>query len=44
VAATCRLVEKCGAVPVGVAVLMDLSFLAGREAIDGLPVTSLMTV
>jgi adenine phosphoribosyltransferase len=44
VAATRRLVEGCGAVPVGVAVLMDLSFLPGREAIGDLPLTSLMTV
>jgi adenine phosphoribosyltransferase len=44
VAATCKLVEKCGAVPVGVAVLMDLSFLPGRAAIGELPLTSLMTV
>ena len=44
VAATRRLVEKCGAVPHGVAVLMDLSFLPGREAIGDLSLTSLMTV
>ena len=44
VAATRRLVEKCGAVPHGVAVLMDLSFLPGRAAIGDLPLTSLMTV
>jgi len=44
IAATRRLVEHCGAVPVGVAVLMDLSFLPGREAIGDLPLTSLMTV
>jgi adenine phosphoribosyltransferase len=44
VAATRRLVEKCGAVAHGVAVLMDLSFLPGREAIGDLPLTSLMTV
>ncbi len=44
VAATRRLVETCGAVPHGVAVLMDLSFLPGREAIGDLPLTSLMTV
>ena len=30
--------------PHGVAVLMDLSFLPGREAIGDLPLTSLMTV
>ncbi|WP_151082033.1 adenine phosphoribosyltransferase [Nocardioides cynanchi] len=44
VAATRRLVEECGAVAVGVAVLMDLSFLPGREAIGDLPLTSLLTV
>jgi adenine phosphoribosyltransferase len=44
VAATRRLVEKSGAVAVAVAVLMDLSFLLGREAIGDLPLTSLMTV
>jgi adenine phosphoribosyltransferase len=44
VAATRRLVEQCGAEPVGVAVLMDLSFLPGRETIGDLPLTTLMTV
>jgi adenine phosphoribosyltransferase len=44
VAATRRLVEACGAVPVGVAVLMDLSFLPGRETIGDLPLKSLLTV
>jgi adenine phosphoribosyltransferase len=44
VAATRRLVEQCGAVPVAVAVMMDLSFLPGREAVADLPLTSLMTV
>ena len=44
VAATRRLVEACAAVPVGVAVLMDLSFLPGREAIGDLPLLSLLTV
>jgi adenine phosphoribosyltransferase len=44
VAATRRLIERCGAVAHGVAVLMDLSFLPGREAIGDLPLTSLMTV
>jgi adenine phosphoribosyltransferase len=44
VAATRRLVDRCSAVAVGVAVLMDLSFLPGREAIGDLPLTSLMTV
>ena len=44
VAATRRLVERSGAVAHAVAVLMDLSFLPGREAIGDLPLTSLMTV
>jgi adenine phosphoribosyltransferase len=44
VAATRRLVERCGAVAHGVAVLMDLSFLPGRAAIGDLPLTSLITV
>jgi adenine phosphoribosyltransferase len=44
IAATARLVERCGAHVHGVAVLMDLSFLPGREAIGDLPLTSLMTV
>ena len=44
VAATRRLVERSGAVATGVAVLMDLSFLPGRETIGDLPLTTLMTV
>jgi adenine phosphoribosyltransferase len=44
VAATARLVERCGAHVHGVAVLMDLGFLGGRQAIGDLPLTSLMTV
>jgi adenine phosphoribosyltransferase len=44
VAATRRLVERAGAVAHAVAVLMDLSFLPGREAIGDLSLTSLMTV
>ena len=44
VAATRRLVERCGAVAHGVAVLMDLSFLPGRQTIGDLPLTSLWTV
>lgn len=42
--ATQQLVEKCGGVCVGVAVLMELGFLPGRATIGDLPVTSLMTV
>lgn len=44
VAATRRLLEHSGAVAHGVAVLMDLSFLPGRETIGDLPLTTLMTV
>ena len=44
VAATRRLIEHAGAVAHAVAVLMDLSFLPGREAIGALPLTTLMTV
>jgi adenine phosphoribosyltransferase len=43
-AATRTLVERSGAVPHAVAVLMDLSFLPGRAAVGDLPLTSLMTV
>ena len=44
VAATVRLVDKAGAVAVGASVLMDLSFLPGRDAIGDLALTSLLTV
>jgi adenine phosphoribosyltransferase len=44
VAATRRLVEASGAVATAVSVLMDLSFLPGRETIGDLPLTTLMTV
>jgi adenine phosphoribosyltransferase len=44
VAATRKLVEQAGAEAHGVAVLMDLSFLPGRETIGDLPITSLRTV
>ncbi len=43
-AATRELIERCGGVVVGAAVLIDLSFLPGRETIGDLPLTSLMTV
>lgn len=43
-AASRRLVERCGAVVHAVAVLMDLSFLSGRETLGDLPLTTLMTV
>jgi len=41
VAATRRLVESCGGVVVGVAVLMELTFLPGRDAIGDLDLTAL---
>jgi adenine phosphoribosyltransferase len=44
VAATARLVEECGGVVHGVAVLMELSFLGGRDTIGAIPLTSLRTV
>jgi adenine phosphoribosyltransferase len=44
VKATQQLVEQCGGVAVGVAVLMELSFLPGRETVGALPVTSIATV
>ena len=44
VAATRELVERCGGTVTGVAVLMELSFLAGREAIGDLPLTTLLTI
>jgi adenine phosphoribosyltransferase len=44
VAATRRLVESCGGVAVGVAVLMELGFLSGLETIGDLPLLSLLTI
>jgi len=44
IAATRELIGLCGGVTVAAAVLMELSFLPGRETIGDLPVTSLMTV
>ena len=44
VAATRELVERCGGTVVGVAVLMELSFLPGRDALGDLPLTALLTV
>ncbi len=43
-AATCDLVTSCGGVVVGIAVLMELSFLPWREAVGAVPVTALMSV
>lgn len=42
--ATRRLVEECGAQVHGFAVLMELSFLAGRGAVGDLPLHALKTV
>ena len=42
--ATASLVRRAGAHVVGVAVLMELSFLNGREAIPGLELRSLLVV
>jgi adenine phosphoribosyltransferase len=44
VVATRRLVESCGGEAVGVAVLMELSFLAGRAAIGDLPLHVLQSI
>lgn len=44
VKATQQLVEECGGVAVGVAVLMELSFLPGRATIGDLPLTALSAV
>ena len=42
--ATRQLVELCGGTVHAFAVLMELSFLHGRDAIDGMPLHSLQTV
>jgi adenine phosphoribosyltransferase len=44
VAATRQLVESCGGEAVGVAVLMELSFLPGRATIGDLPLHTLLTI
>jgi adenine phosphoribosyltransferase len=44
VAATRELVESCGGSVAGVAVLLELSFLPGRETVGDLPLHSLHTV
>jgi adenine phosphoribosyltransferase len=44
VAATRQLVEACGASVAAVAVLMELSFLPGRETIGDLPLHTLTTI
>jgi adenine phosphoribosyltransferase len=40
-AATRTLVESCGGIVEGLAVLLELTFLPGRDAVTGLPVTAL---
>ncbi|WP_372727489.1 adenine phosphoribosyltransferase [Nocardioides sp.] len=42
--ATRRLVEECGGTCHGVTVLMELGFLAGRDRVPGLDVSTLMTL
>ena len=42
--ATRELIESCGGTAHGLAVLMELGFLAGRGAVGDLPVSTLMTV
>lgn len=44
VAATRELVDRCGATVHGVAVLMELTFLPGREALGEIPLTTLVQV
>jgi adenine phosphoribosyltransferase len=44
VAATAELVEACGGIVHGVAVLMELSFLPGRENAGDLPITAIRTI
>jgi adenine phosphoribosyltransferase len=44
VAATRQLVESCGGTVAAVSVLLELTFLPGRETNPGLPVTALGTV
>ena len=42
-AACCRLVEKLGGQIVGIAVLIELSFLGGRSRLDDYPIHSILT-
>ena len=44
VRATCELVERSGGTVTGVAVLMELGFLAGREAVGDVPIATLLTI
>ncbi|MCU1593686.1 MAG: adenine phosphoribosyltransferase [Frankiales bacterium] len=43
-AAAVHLVQECGATVVGVAFLLELAFLDGRAALDGVPVHAVLTV
>jgi adenine phosphoribosyltransferase len=43
-AAAVDLVQQAGATVIGIAVLMELSFLAGRAALPDVPVSSLLTI
>ena len=43
-AATADLVKRSGATVAGIAVLLELGFLAGRDKLPGLPVSALMAV
>jgi adenine phosphoribosyltransferase len=43
-AATCQLVERAGAVVVGVDVVLELAFLHGREKLGDRPVHAILTV
>lgn len=43
-AATCQLVERAGAVVVGVDVVLELEFLHGREKLAGRPVHAILAV
>jgi adenine phosphoribosyltransferase len=44
IGATRELVDACGGTVAGVAVLMELSVLPGRDAVGALPLTALLTV
>ena len=43
-AAAATLVEACGATVAGIAVILELSFLGGRDALGGRPIWALHTV
>ena len=43
-AAAVHLIERCGATVVGVAVLLELTFLHGRDALAGVDVQAVLTV